>query len=386
MVDKAAVLDGEAFGRRFRWWIVLCGNGLALFLTLGWLVTNSLKFAEMPDVVRGLLLLSYALSWVVGTNFDLSAQRFAYYDSPIGPIPGWAFVLVLLLTLVGGLLILSRDNRYFATTLAVFYTINVLFWHLFQARMQMTAGRARQSVLQNHSDRIPLFDIVQRYVAGGWQRWRFAVMLVVIAAAVTTSYSTNAREFIAVRLHESIPSWSSPTISSYIPVACLAAFLLIAEGWVWLMRLGVYHTKQQVAIETESYANADSNAPTKKARKSGDKGDRVGRPAAHRLMWPKYLGAGHIAGVGLSSKILSSSDFLGHVYLKYCLFIFLIGFILAILSFVSLTIVHDHSLASHVPTIQFHQENSRAARKAWVDFGASTLLLVVGLALIAISL
>lgn len=166
MVDRAAVLDGEVFGRRFRWWIVLCGNGLAVFLTLGLLVANSLKFAEMPDVVRGLLLLSYAVSWVVGANFDLSAQRFAYYESPIGPIPRWAFVLVLSLALVGGLLILSQDNRYFAATLAVLYTINVLSWYLFQARMQLTVARARQSVLQNHSDRIPLFDTVQRYVAG----------------------------------------------------------------------------------------------------------------------------------------------------------------------------------------------------------------------------
>jgi MFS superfamily sulfate permease-like transporter len=99
-------------------------------------------------------------------------------------------------------------------------------------------------------------------------------MLIAIAVAVTASFSTSAREFIAARLHESIPNWSSPAISSYIPVACLAAFLLIAEGWVWLMRLGVHHTRQQVTVEKELHADAYSNASTKTARKSGDTRDK----------------------------------------------------------------------------------------------------------------
>lgn len=373
------ITAGEIFGRKFRWWVVMCGNGFVVL----WLAVVSLPgFIERFNFIRGLLLLAYALSWILGSNFDLSSQKSAYVGLPVPPVARWASYVILVLMIAGGLLTISTDERYFSAALATFFLINVAGWMLFRGKVQRAVLSQRASLLQGHPDRIDLFDAVARYLTGNWQWHRFAAMLLTIAAAVAVSFSVEARESVSLYFHRIFTNWPVDAIASNVPIICLAMFVVVAEGWIWLMRLSVYVIRRRVGQEI-----ANDTHLTDDARKRGGKRRHDVRPSsyAHRLQWPRYLGSGHGAAFLLSAKFLTDSDKFKPPYVKLCLVVFVLGLILAILSFVSLTIIHDTAANVHIPPAQLHQENSRAARKAWFDFGISTLLLLLGLSVVALA-
>ena len=353
--------DIQRVGRQIRWWAVLGGNGIVFLAGIWWLTLLTGFELEDPALLRAVVLLLYLLSWIWGTRFDLSIQLLVYpaYKTRVTTRP--AISIVVILIVLGAILFIALyDDELVATALTIFFLANVCAWRFFVRFIEPFINASLYSPSSINPKRLSLVRAVANYLTGNWQWHRFAVMLLITGVVAVVSFSFEARQFAASEIQKTFRHLSADAIAALLPALFLGLFVLVAEGWNWLMRLRVYFAKRRMLV-AEQHPEVRLNGAPPSTPKTGVGEDEIRDHRKRKvqreffelqMQWSRFLWAAHVVGLGTSLKFLNDylrtssphTQGIGMFVLGFSY-----GFVLAVLAYVSLTVARDtvmHKLSS----------------------------------------
>ncbi len=257
ILDSKGHIDELAFRARLS--IKIVGGILALIFT--WLQFKEYPLAPFvestqPELLRKLTLAVYYFCWVFGTSFDVSTQQAVYVSDPKKGRMSWdtiAAVLTLLLV-VGILLWASDDDKKFAAVLTVFVLANIGLW-LYLLRRVEPIIRASESFYRKEKDFFELerLHVVRDYISGSWQWHRFVAMCAIVIAADLVCFVDPVRQTLSTIIHSYLPDLSTDVISSLLPDFSLVVFVLVAESWIWTIRVRTRTSMNVMSVLKEKY-------------------------------------------------------------------------------------------------------------------------------------
>lgn len=174
---------------------------------------------DFSTVLWKAALVIYFFSWVLGADSDTEMQADIYLNAPHGGRLTKQDIGAILGIAVGfGILCYVSDSyRGFAVVLTLFWGFNILAWRYMVGVLQ---GPIRQSYASygrtaRYID-IEKVRVVERYIDGTWQWWRFGVGAALALAMDALAFFVDVPEGYA---HGTI-----------------FFFVIFVEGWIWLMR------------------------------------------------------------------------------------------------------------------------------------------------------
>jgi len=218
--------------------------GGILVLVFAWLQLKDLPFIPIlenaqPAILLKLILTVYYSCWVFGLGFDINTQQMVYIDDPNKGRMTWNSIgAICLLALVLALLFwASGSEQYFAGILNIFVVTNVVLWLLLLKRVRIII-QASKDVFSGEREYFELerVSVVEAYIAGDWQWHRFIAMSIIVLAADAVCFIAVVRQRLSTLAHLFLPDLSNTVISSLLPDASFVVFIVVAEGWIWMMR------------------------------------------------------------------------------------------------------------------------------------------------------
>ena len=189
-----------------------------------------------PDFLWKSALTLYFISWVYGANADIDEQEQVYLTAPNQgrlPVAGIGFILMIAVVF----LILSRVQHYweFAIVLTSFWVLNILAWRYLLKKIVMPSLRASYTLYRAGYEylKIEKLKVVESYIAGHWQSWRFAAGGIVIFCMIILSF-TRYQHDVASSLPTPLQDQFKP---EFIPAVTILFFVGFMELWIWAMRL-----------------------------------------------------------------------------------------------------------------------------------------------------
>jgi hypothetical protein len=230
------------FARRTR--LIIRSSAMIIALLFGWLrfrgvdVLPVVRSLPATILLRGSLVLYY-FSWLLGATFDTDTQELVYRTPPRkkGEIPTSAVVTMLVLAVVFAVLCAITSFRQFLMFLALFWLLDHLAWRYLATKLLPPVFRASAAQYGEEKDaaRIDQLAFVKVYHTGRW-KWRRLITGVVMLLILNIMANTAVMEQLASRIQVSADT---------ILAAGVALYLLLVEGWAWIMRL-----QTRVAIQT----------------------------------------------------------------------------------------------------------------------------------------
>jgi hypothetical protein len=192
-------------------------NGFAL---LPQAIASAFTNTDVARVLWRAALVVYFLSWVIGADSDIEFQQEAYLVAPreeTGGLTRTDIAMAVGIAIGFGVLCYVRNSyRGFALALTGFWIGNFLGWRYLT---RMLEPPIRESIARcergNRYIELEKVRIVEQYILGRWQWWRFG------AGAV-----------LAVGMN--ILAWKE--LSLGYAAFSIFAFVAIVESWIWLMR------------------------------------------------------------------------------------------------------------------------------------------------------
>lgn len=144
-----------------------------------------------PEVLLRVSLALYYAAWVAGTTHDTTEQEYAY---AVGPSDRSATIKTIgaAVTLSGVFagLCLVNSARVFAVVLAVFLLVNFAWWRLLAKRTVDGPMAESDRRYEEKHDYIGVILVanMRNYISGEWQKWRFGVGGVAVAAILYVAF------------------------------------------------------------------------------------------------------------------------------------------------------------------------------------------------------
>ncbi|MGH6924388.1 MAG: hypothetical protein ACRED5_11685 [Propylenella sp.] len=249
-------------------YVVVIGGALALLFT--WLTLQGLPYADVianakREYIQRVALVVYYLSWVGGTRFDLETQKSVYLLDPNrGRSRAPALAVVASIFVAFAVLLFVRDDdRKLVIALAAFISVNVLSWRFFVRNIVGPIIAASRATYLKAGDFIGIerLKLMERYIAGDWQWRRFAVMSAMVLLASVVIGLDGLRAGVAQvvnRLYQAVPA---EKIDPLLAPCVLALLILIAEIWIWIMRLRTRHALRLLDDLSRHYQLAPQPQP-----------------------------------------------------------------------------------------------------------------------------
>lgn len=212
------------------------------FLILG--PEKVVDFLKSTDDTAGLKigLFLYYTSWVFGAKFDVDIEERVYAGDSLRGVLDWKTIGVLsVFTLVMMLFFfLHKRPQFFGLGLILFVLINVLGWKAVCWRVRSTIEES-EAFFTEVRDYFGLEKLraVADYIRGDWQKRRFVAMMVL---AVLLTIISNAAFYSPVGLPRfDYFGFSDDLLRRHVASGFFLFYVVAAEGWMWLMRMNVYH-------------------------------------------------------------------------------------------------------------------------------------------------
>ena len=237
---------------------IVSGSILLLF---AWIQIKEVPVADAiqkisPELLIKTSLIIYFAGWVGGANFDTRYQQKAYsVDPKLGAVTTEAFVLVAIFLAAALALLWARSNeRLFAALLGVFTISNIMGWRHIVKRVRpiINASRSEFTGARDYFS-LEKLNVIDTYMTGRWQRHRFTAMLIMVALICVVTFSQDIRHSLGELVNASVQDISPKTIDSLLPGICLLLFVMIAEGWIWAHRVGVWSACMVIDELAEKY-------------------------------------------------------------------------------------------------------------------------------------
>ncbi len=248
-VDKLAT--------KARFTIKIIGGALALLFT--WIqlkdfpVVPLLESTKAGFVLR-LALAVYYFSWIFGTSFDVSVQQSVYVrDADRGHL-GWRAIAAIGLFGATAAIFLwaSDDEKWFAATLTGFIIANIIGWLVLVRRVTSIIYMSLLTYDQDFFE-IERLHVVKIYIAGNWQKYRFLVMFAIALVAIAISFVAPVRLMVSLAIASLVFGLKETVISPLLPSLVFVVFLVIAEGWIWMMRAKTWASLNLISDLKEKY-------------------------------------------------------------------------------------------------------------------------------------
>lgn len=231
------------FARSTRLIIRLIAIGLGAYVT--YLQIKQIRIEEIitpatPDLMwRGALILYY-WSWIFGAGFDTNVVELTFVNFPgKGKWPWHSFGALAVILVMAVVLISAHGNMlHFALALTAFTIVdNGPWFYYFKWLLRPMALQSRTEFKGNGQlARLEALRIVLDLVLGNWKYWRLACGAIIILILDAFTFSTFIRQAFA-RLTDSILSWLSPAeAADFVYASLVLLFVLVMEGWHWIMR------------------------------------------------------------------------------------------------------------------------------------------------------
>jgi hypothetical protein len=217
--------------------------GTLLVIFFGWVQLREIPLPSLnaePTYIRRIIFAFYYACWVAGTTIDANIQKEVYRLDPLrGRIPKEATAAVIGLFAVAAVLLWASDSdERTSLALAPFLLVNIIAWQVLVHRVRPIIARTEQAYREAaRFDRLEQLGVVARYITGWWQWARFALMGIIVAAANVLSFNDVARLKTSQALHDLVPRYGVQEISTLLPVGALALFVVVAETWIWILRM-----------------------------------------------------------------------------------------------------------------------------------------------------
>jgi hypothetical protein len=246
-------VDRGGVARLWTWAIRVIGAFATLLgLLFAWVQLREIPLPPIenaePTYIRRLALAFYYACWVAGTTVDANVQKEVYRRDPkSGKVSREVFLAVMgLFVVVAVLLWASSSDERVSLALAPFLVVNVMGWRVVVRRVTPII-ESTYSLLRRDQEYVAIeqLNLIASYINGRWQWFRFAIMAVIVAAADIVTFSPAARSLAVDHIHAFMPTTTRAAVANLLPVACLVLFILIAEGWIWLLRL-----RNAIALQT----------------------------------------------------------------------------------------------------------------------------------------
>jgi hypothetical protein len=218
--------------------------GGALVLGFGWLQLKDfpliplLESTQVGFVLKVALTLYY-FSWVFGANFDVGLQQAAFLQDRHRGNMGWrAIAAIVGFGVVAAILLwVSNDEKRFSVALIAFVAANVVGWHVLAARVS-SIGHASLILAEGDFFEIERIRLVQEFMNGDWQRWRFLVMFLIATIGVAICFLPALRAAIQIAVVALAPDLTKKEaiIDQLLPTSVFLMFLVVGESWIWTMR------------------------------------------------------------------------------------------------------------------------------------------------------
>lgn len=219
---------------------------MALASIYAFLSFTTLPFAPLltaidPAKALQIIIIFYYFLWVWGVNHDTDLQELVYATAPAeGKLRPSDIGVIILIFVVSVLLVWSiGGEQRFAGVLTIFFIVNIFSWRWLLCAIRPAIAQSFEIYRTEPEDFFSLerLNAFVLYISGHWQWFRFGAMGVVLAILNSATFSNGIRKLISDALARSYPALTSAQISRILPVVLFVFFIVVEEGWIWIMRM-----------------------------------------------------------------------------------------------------------------------------------------------------
>lgn len=223
-----------AIFKRTRLFITLIASALGLyfgFLQISGIEPELFKNDEFADVLMKIALLIYYLAWLNGTLMDLKDEEAIFILPPNkGKFTFSAIVTMIILAIIFFFLCSFKSKRIFVLILDVFMIVNIYSWQYLIKFISNSVKENKElyNIENKNFKFIYLRLMVDNYLKGNWQWWRFGVGILILIG-------TNILVFTDLSLI--ISSDLKLKSAELVKAIGFLIFIAATEGWIWYMRV-----------------------------------------------------------------------------------------------------------------------------------------------------
>ena len=253
--------------------IVTIGAAL-LGIIYGFLTLSSIPYDQIigniePNSLMKVIIAVYFVLWVYGMNNDINIQENIYSHAPyFGKVRNNDYDAIAIILIFGVILFGTvGNNRLFSTIFAIFIISNIILWRYLIFVISESLQLSEEYFSENENwfkhSKISAF---RKYISGNWQKYRFFVMLILIAIMNIIAWSSVASDSIIEILHIRFNFISKVSLSHTLFDLCFLLFVFVAESWVWHRR---YILSSTISVLDELEASYFLVARQTKASRDG---------------------------------------------------------------------------------------------------------------------
>lgn len=223
-----------AIFKRTRLYITLIASALGLyfgFLQISGIEVDVFKNDEFADTLMKITLLIYYLGWLNGTLMDLKDEEAIFILPPNkGKFTISAIVMLISLAILFFFLCSFKSKQIFAMILDAFMILNIYSWRYLIKFISTSVQENKEFYNSDnkHFKFIYLRLMVDEYLEGNWQWWRFGVgtfILIGINVLVFTDISLVISADLKLKSAELVKAIG------------FMIFVIVTEAWIWYMRI-----------------------------------------------------------------------------------------------------------------------------------------------------
>ena len=227
---------------------------VALFLPLlfGWLRfhgTDVVRIARetQTDILLKVALSVYFLSWCAGLTWDTNDQEMLYTVAPDeGRLRFGGIVIMILLLVVFIMLCFVESFDLFAGLLGVFLVINVTGWRYIISKVTpVIVASFREYETENEFADLESLRVLNGFMTGAWQWWRFAVGFSLIAFINLIAFYPPFAQIVSQSM-SGLPTEFLLAIGTF-------SFIVVMEGWIWYQRIRTRATFSLIQEYSDRY-------------------------------------------------------------------------------------------------------------------------------------
>jgi len=198
---------------------------------------------EVSNLIFKTSLALYYFSWIFGTTGDMSDEEYSLKVLPHGnKLSGSAIGVILSLALIFALLCLANTYKLFILALSLLLIFNVFSW-LYIVKFIKPTFFENKDLVNSNAD-IEYQNVLEAYLTGRWQWYRFgvaAVYLLILNILVFSGWINQLANVLKMN-------------PQFLMSLTIMIYIVGFEAWVWIKRLErifVFHALNRL---TEKYS------------------------------------------------------------------------------------------------------------------------------------
>jgi hypothetical protein len=109
-------------------------------------------------------------------------------------------------------------------------------------------------------------SLVESYMVGKWHWYRFIALGALLLIIDVLCFIDPIRAFLGALIESAVPGLKTGLATSLLPVLAIVAFIVVAEGWKWMLRINMRTALQVISDLKKKYRAVISDDPEPRER------------------------------------------------------------------------------------------------------------------------